>query len=459
MCTVEGAPLRKPKLQLLPDDQPIPIYLDHNATTPVCDEAWLAMMDCRDVWGNPSSAHPHGAQAKYVVERARRTVADALSSDSVRKVEPDEIIFTSGGTESNNLAIIGGAIAARRALPEREHILSTNFEHPAVEEVLKKLSEPPYNFVVHRMAVDSSNGVLSVATTLHTTLNAIHDGNSDDCSRVALVTVMHANNELGSIQPITEIVQEIRRRKGGDITLIHTDAAQSIGKIAVTPSKLGVNMLSVCSHKFYGPKGVGALFIDFLHDGSTSPLHELYAPHFSNPTLFGAGHERGLRPGTENVILICGMAAALKKAVADLMTSSAHSRVMRSILLEEMKKHAALAELDLLINGSLETALPNTLNVSVFHRPTGLFCSAARLVQGLGAKVCFSSGSACHSLPSDDDINALPEVSLPLQAVNVDLERAVGTLRLTTGALSTETDMKRAAQIIMRACANQMPES
>lgn len=470
MCNVEGPPPKKPRIGKLFDDQPIPIYLDHNATTPPCEEAWTAMKACETLgWGNPSSAHAFGCEAKFVVERSRQSVATALGAATAA-----EILFTSGGTESNNLAIVGCAMAVRRRHPERDMIVSTNFEHPAVDEVLKFLSVTPYitepgtittstssphsddpsherhattpsGFTIQRHAsqakalppfdilrcnVNRTSGVLDIDTFRAAIAQFRH--------RIALVTVMHANNELGTIQPVALLSRIVKEQSGG-IAVMHTDAAQTIGKIPVNVSELGVDVLSVCSHKFYGPKGVGALYVK-----TGTPIERV---------TFGAGHERGIRPGTESIILGAGLAAALEKAVTQLESNAMHARTCRDELLKWLTAYLKKRHFEIRFNGDPTSTLPNTLNFAVFHVPTNMHVSSSRLISSLASKVAFSAGSACHAADEPG-----MHVSLPLQSVAVEAERAVGTLRLTTGQLSSVDDMRRAAQMIAVACGQQMPE-
>lgn len=442
--------------------EPLPIYLDFNATTPVCRQAWEAIDECRHHWGNASSIHPYGLDANFVVSNARERCQRAIGAASAK-----HIIFTSGGTEANNLAILGGARAARELSNDkaqsssspspqerivRDVIIATNTEHPAVEEVLKA-AETMFRdvFTAIRVPVDKSTGVLSPAALrqfLTTDLLATHNISPN---RVALVTVMHANNELGTIHPIAELVRVVKEHCG-EGALFHTDASQSIGKIRVHVEELGVDFLTVCSHKFYGPKGVGALCV-----GSKTPLPK--------KITFGAGHESGLRPGTENIILYCGMAAALELAVFDLGRAAKHLFDCRQALLETLQMELAKKRgMFLVFNGSLEHAIPNTLNVAIGYsaapspqnpNPVPLFISAQRLITELGHIVAMSAGSACHSSLKEGEAIV---ISAPLRAVGVEEARAVGTLRLTTGRSSTIDEMKRAGRFIARRAIQQLVE-
>jgi cysteine desulfurase len=457
MCNVEGPPLKKLRPQLMHSTEPLPIYLDFNATTPVCREAWEAMNECKDHWGNASSIHPYGLDANYVVSAARQRCQRAIGAAS-----PKHIIFTSGGTEANNLAIIGGARTARELSSSqatsstsrvvRDVILATNTEHPAVEEVLKAMETMFRDvFTTLRVPVDKCTGVLTAAmlkTFLTDDMIRRHNITPD---RVALVTVMHANNELGTIHPIAELVR-VTKDICGNGALFHTDASQSIGKVKVCVEELGVDFLTVCSHKFYGPKGVGALCI-----GSNTPLPK-------NVT-FGAGHESGLRPGTENIILYSGMAAALELASFDVPRASKHLFECRQALRETLEGELAKKPgMFITMNGSVDHALPNTLNLAIGYlaqptplmpSPVPLFISAQRLILELGHIVAMSVGSACHSSLKEGEAIS---ISAPLRAVGVEEARAVGTLRLTCGRSSTIEEMKRAGRFIARRAMQQLVE-
>ena len=400
---------------MMQDIEPLPIYLDHNATTPVCDEAWDAMNALRRTsWANPSSAHPYGREAKFVVEDARKTIAASLGCRP-----SDRIIFTSGGTESNNLAIIGGALAVRKLDPTKNTLISDVFEHPAVDEVLTYL-EHKEGFKIVRCAVCPDTGVIDVEKFTEEIKS----------HSVALVTVMHANNELGSVQPIARLAE--LTHKFCPKALFHSDCAQSIGKIEVNVQKLGVDMLSVCSHKFYGPKGAGALFVR----GGVE-LERI---------TFGANHELGTRPGTESILMDVGMAAALKVAITRQPEYAKHCSVCRDTLFNELQRRLQEKGFECQINGSLLTALPNTLNCAIRHVASNTYISSMRLMTDVDNVIALSTGSACHSKEESGPVF----ISAPLKAVGVDEDRAIGTLRLSTGWLNTEADMRRAAGIIAR---------
>jgi cysteine sulfinate desulfinase/cysteine desulfurase-like protein len=308
-------------------------------------------------------------------------------------------------------------------------------EHPAVEEVLSRHFERRRSVLVIRVAPDPATGVIT-PSRFRAALEQERGGESL-CRRVALVTIMHANNETGVVQPIPELVK-IARSMCGPTVVFHSDAAQTIGKIPVDVEAMGVDMLSICPHKFYGPKGVGALY----HRPGT------IVPH---PVTFGAGHESGKRPGTENIVLINGMAAAIEIAARDLEVNRAHMKACRDTLAQVLTETLQEESCQFLVNGSLEHALPNTLNIAVCNR-NGVFISAQRLMNDVGLKVAMSAGSACHSTNGDEPV----VVSSSLSSVGVGEERAVGTLRLTTGRLSTIDDMRRAAKIIGRKCVEQL---
>lgn len=369
-----------------------PIYLDYNATTPIDPVVAAAMLPCiRAHFGNPSSAHAYGVEARAIVEEARGQVASLL------RCSPGEVLFTSGGTESNNHAIKGAARANRR---KGNHLILSAVEHPAVTEVCESLSAD--GFEISAIPVDAA-GLIDLAALER----AIGD-------RTILVSVMHANNEVGTIQPIGEIARMARRRE----ILVHTDAAQSVGKIPVDVAELGVDLLTVAGHKLYAPKGVGALYVregvkleKFMH---------------------GAGHESGRRAGTENVIGIAGLGAACAVAMRDLAANGDRMRGTRDRLQEGLLR--AVSEVR--VNGHPDRRLPNTLSVSFKGLDAGGLLGA---MGGLAA----SAGAACHG--------ASVEISKTLRAMAVPLEWARGTIRLSTGKVTSEGEVDRAVEIIAAA--------
>ena len=250
-----------------------PIYLDHNASTPILPAVLQAMLPyLQENFGNPSSAHPYGKTLRKAIERAREQVAQLISCS------PDEVYFTSGGTEANNLAIRGVA----KARPERRHLVTSVIEHPATSGPCNYLEQSGYR--VSRVAVDGRGQVLPEAIS-----QAL-------CQDTALLTVMHANSETGTLQAIAEF-SDMAHRVGA---LVHSDAAQSCGKVKLQVEHEGIDLLSIAGHKLYAPQGVGALFVR-----RGTPIEAL---------IIGAGHECGLRPGTENVAAIAGLGKACEIA-------------------------------------------------------------------------------------------------------------------------------------------------
>ena len=294
------------------------IYLDHNASTPVDPEVAASMHAAvMSNYGNPSSGHDIGAKAKRAIEEARARVAEMIGAS------PEEIFFTSGGTESNNLAIMGLAHAKGRG-----RIITSAIEHPSVLNPCRHLEEK--GFDISRVGVDRDGRVLIEET-------------EKECGKEAiLVTIMHANNETGVLQPIEEI-GAIARARG---IPFHTDAAQTIGQIPVLARELNVDMMTIVSHKFYGPKGIGALYV---RKGISL-----------RPILFGAGHERGLRPGTENVPGIVGLGEACEQARLRAGERASHTRKLTGMLYSGLRERIGAVRL----NGHPTLRLPNTLNVS-----------------------------------------------------------------------------------------------
>lgn len=365
----------------------LPIYLDHNASTPILPEVLQAMLPfLRDHHGNPSSTHPYGARLRDAVAGARGRVAGLLGCSA------EEIVFTSGGTEANNLAICGTAAAH----PNRPHIVTSVIEHPASAAPCADLERRGYR--ITRIPVDRVGRV-----DLDAMLGAL-----GDAPPPALVTIMYANSETGTLQPIREIV-EIAREVGA---LVHSDAAQACGKVAVDVNTEGVDLLSLAGHKLYAPKGVGALF--------------LRAGTRIEPVLRGAGHERGIRPGTENVASIVGLGAACEIATRDLAEEGARVGRLRDRLRDRLRAEVP----GLVENGDPDHRLPNTLNV----RFPGVSGNA---LLGACPTVAASTGSACHAgedHPSD-----------VILAMGVPADEALGSVRLSLGRGTTETQIERAA--------------
>jgi cysteine desulfurase len=359
------------------------IYLDFNATTPLAPEVVAAMQPFFTVaYGNPSSLHWAGTAARDAVETARCQVAALLSADAT------EIVFTSGGTEANNRAIKGVSFA-RHPQAAPPHIVTSRIEHPAVLEPCRFLEK--LGAQITRVSVDRLGLV-----------------DPDDVRRAmrpntVLVSIMHANNEVGTIQPIEQIAR-IAREQG---VLCHTDAAQTVGKIPVDVEALGVDLLSVAGHKLYGPKGVGALYV---REGVAL-----------EPCLHGAGHEAGRRAGTENVLEIVGLGAACDLA-RRWIDDSGIAR-LRDHFWNEL--FARLGE-NVVLNGHPELRLPNTLNVSFPGRTGGEVLSSM-------PHVAASTGSACHA--------GSMSISPVLEAMGVSSEVGLGAVRFSLGRMTTEEEI------------------
>jgi cysteine desulfurase len=369
-----------------------PVYLDYNATTPHDPEVAAAMLPyLKKYFGNPSSSHRYGVLTREAVENARTQVALLLNC------LPEEIVFTSGGTESNNHAIKGIAFACRE---KGNHIVTSQVEHPAVTEVCKFLNAS--GFDVTYLPVDEFGQV------------NISDAEKAITPQTILITIMHANNEVGTIQPIAEI-SKIAREKG---IIMHTDAAQSVGKLVTDSGVLGVDLLSVAGHKLYAPKGIGALYIR----KGVRPAKLIH----------GAGQEHGKRAGTENVLEIVGIGKACEIARRDMEGGMRRMREMRDMLHNELMKKFK----DVRLNGHPENRLPNTLSLSFPGLNTATFLSEVK------DYVALSAGAACHS--------GVFEISHVLKAMGVPAAWAKGTLRFTTGKLTTEKEVRRAINVLSK---------
>ncbi|MBN2149598.1 MAG: selenide, water dikinase SelD [Anaerolineales bacterium] len=378
------------------------IYLDYNATTPIAREAAEAMMPfLHEHFGNPSSSHPYGAVAKRAVETARAQVAALLGCRAA------EVAFTSGGTESNNYAIKGVALAHRE---RGNHIITSAVEHPAVIEVCKWLETQGFRITVLPVDVYGSVDPADLERTI--------------TPETILVSVMHANNEVGTIQPIAAL-SVIAHRAG---VLMHTDAAQSLGKILVNVDALGVDLLSIAGHKIYAPKGIGALYV---RSGTQLAKH-----------LHGAEQEAGRRPGTENVLEIVGLGKACELAQHNLEKNAAHFRSMRDRLHRALLDE--LGEDSVRMNGHPEERLPNTLSLSF----RGV--EANTLLAEINDKVAASAGAACHA----DQV----DVSAVLQAMQVPTDWAMGTVRFSVGRGTTSVEIDRAAEVVIAAVKRLQPE-
>ncbi len=372
-----------------------PIYLDYNATTPHDPEVAEAMRPfLESEFGNPSSSHIYGSRPRQAVAEARRHVAALIGT------EPESIVFTSGGTESNNYAILGTAWALR---DRGRHIITSNIEHPAVSRTCAALESE--GFDVTRLPVDEFGAV---------TPDAFESAIRPD---TILVSIMHANNEIGTIEPIEEIAR-IASRHG---ILVHTDAAQSVGKIRVEVNELGVDMLTIAGHKLYAPKGVGALY---LRTGVTP-----------EPIMHGGGQESGYRAGTENVLEIVGFGAACRIAKRDFERNRQAMETTRDLLHRRIT-----AACDARLNGHPEHRLPNTLNLS-FRGVT-----SDDLIAAVADVVAVSAGSACHS----EAVTLSPVI----EAIGTPMDWARGTIRFSTGKHTTVEEIERAADAIIRAYAS-----
>ena len=370
-----------------------PIYLDYNATTPVDPRVREAMLPYLDQnFGNPSSAHAYGQTAHSAVERARMQVAAFLGA------HPQEIVFTGGGSEADNLAILGMAFA--RQAPGA-HLVTTAVEHPAVLQACHYLQRR-HGFTLTVVGVDGRGRVHPDAIR-----RAL-------CARTVLVSVMHAQNEVGTLQPLAEIARYTREHA----IPLHVDAAQSAGKVAVNVTTLGADMLAIAGHKLYAPKGVGALYI-------RSGLQ-------LEPLVHGAGQERGRRAGTENVAGVVALGEACALAATELAAEPARLRRLRNLLWARL----AAAVPGLRLHGHQRERLPNTLNVGIPDVPAATWLAAT-------PDIAASTGSACHAGRTDP--------SPVLLAMGLSPEQAAGGVRLSIGRFTTEADIIRAADLLAAA--------
>lgn len=367
-----------------------PIYLDCNATTPVDPRVLEAMLPyLREHFGNPSSSHPYGVQARLGVEQARRQVAALLGG------EPDEIVFTGSGSEANNLAIKGIAEANR---DRGDHIITSQVEHPAVLEPCRYLERR--GFRVTYLPVDNYGRVDPDAVAQAIT------------PRTILITMMHANNEVGTIQPLA-VIGRIARLHG---IPFHTDAAQSMGKIPTRVEELQVDLLTVVGHKFYAPKGVGALYI----------RRGLQVESL----IHGAGHEGGRRASTENVAGMVGLGEACRLAGENLAEAAGRLRELRERLYQGLMQQGV----QLALNGHPTERLPNTLNLSF----TGIDSNS--LLAAL-PEIAASTGSACHAGET--------EPSAVLLAMGTPREQALGAVRFSLGRWTTAEEVDQAVTFLV----------
>ena len=368
-----------------------PIYLDYNATTPIAPEVLEAMLPyLRTHFGNPSSQHGYGAAAHAAIAQARCEVAKLIAAD------PDEIVFTSGGTEATNHALKGLAFAAMDG--DRRRIVLSAVEHPATLETARVLQR--FGFEVVQIGVDRY-GVIDLAQLARVL-----------SPQTLVVSLMQANNETGTVQPVAAAAEAAHRHGA----LLHVDAAQSAGKIAVDVSVLGADLLTLAGHKLYAPKGVGALYVR-----AGVALENL---------VHGAGQESGRRAGTENVPYAVALGAACRIAGDGLEANAAHMTAMRDRLWVRLQRE--LGERAVL-NGHPQDRLPNTLNVSFAG------CIGSELLTAL-PKVAASTGSACH----DGRITVSPV----LAAMGIDPTIARGAVRFSVGRSTTGDEIDTAATLV-----------
>lgn len=365
------------------------VYLDNSATTQVAPEVLEEMLPyfC-EIYGNASSFHDFGKESKTALEQARAETAELLNADA------GEIIFTGSGTEADNMAIFG----ILEAYGKKGHIITCKTEHHAVLYSCRHLEKNGYEVTY----LDVDGDAVASAQDLK---KAVRDD-------TLLVTVMHANNEVGSVQPIAEMAAVLKdiNRERKDKIYFHTDAVQAAGKIKIGVRELGVDLLSIAAHKFYGPKGIGALYVK----KGTNIL----------PVMYGGHHENGLRPGTENVAFAKGLAKALEMSVSATEFNYKHALLLR----EKLKKGILKSIPEVIINASNEKAVPNILNVS-FNYIEGESLLAMLDMNGIAA----STGSACASGEAGS--------SHVLAAMGVDPIAAQGAIRFSFGRSNTEEEI------------------
>ena len=368
------------------------IYMDFNATTPVLPEVSETVADAmQNAWGNPSSGHELGTKARGMLDKARMRIASLINA------EPDEIVFTSGGTESNNLAIIG-CVQARRH--RGSHLVTTRIEHPSV-------LNPFLHLLEHGWKVDFASPDLTGIVAVDAVERLIR-------TDTVMVSVMLANNETGAIQPVKEIAG-LCRQKG---IIIHADAAQAVGKMPVDVRALGIDLMTIAGHKLYAPKGIGALFVR-------------KGVEIDN-ILYGAGQERGIRPGTEPVPLACGLGMACKLMQEE--GSHARDRIaglrdkMYSIMKDMFPGMVRFVPPDMTLVNTLAVSFPGLEGAAILAR---------------AGDVMASTGAACH----DRSV----KVSHVLSAMGIDDTTAMGMIRLSLGIMTTGQEVSRAAESIAAA--------
>lgn len=371
------------------------VYLD-NASTTQTDKKVLDEMTpyFRDNYGNPSSLHHLGRINKDIVDRSRAVVAKYLD------VTPPEIIFTSGGTESDNLAITGLAHAYKH---KGKHIIVSSIEHKAILDPCKRLEEE--GFSVTYIQPNRQGFVSALEISKHLRSDTI------------LVSIMYANNEIGTIQPIKQIAKMLKKRTDCS-PIFHTDACQSTGALSINIKELGVDALTLSASKIYGPKGIGVLY-----------LNKKYTVE---PILLGGGQERGLRSGTENVANIIGLAKALEIAESKRIKESERLTVLRDYFLEKIHKNIK----GVVVNGSMKNRLPNNINISI----KGVEGEALLLLLDDKGVYC-STGSACSSFDLDPS-HVLVKIGLPLELAHC-------SVRFTLGRYTTKSDVDYAIKVLI----------
>ncbi len=369
------------------------IYLDYNATTPVAPSVFEALEPyLKKHFGNPSSSHVLGRAAAEAIEDARMHVSAILA------VDREEIVFTAGGTDSNNLAIKGALLANGN---RGGHIIISNIEHPAVTEPARFLQKLGCQVSV---VPCNSRGVVDP-----------HDVQAAMQANTRLVSIMQANNEIGTIQPLRDIAEVCHRHS----VLLHTDASQSTGKIRTYVDELGVDMLTIAGHKLYAPKGVGALYV---REG----IH-------LEPLLHGGDQENGMRGGTENTAYIVGLGQACKLANRCLDEASQRMNMLRDRLYQGLCEGTGH---QLPVNGQGAPRLPNTLSVQMPD------CAGQELLSRC-SEICASTGSACHA--------GLSAISPTLAAIGLNQAQADATLRLSVGWYTSEEDIDYSASVLVGA--------
>ena len=366
------------------------MYFDHSATTPIHpDVQALINVTQSDIYGNPSSIHSQGKKARLIIEKSRENIANSINTT------PDKIIFTSGGTEANNHVLWS------RVKKNKNHVVSNVIEHPAVIKVLQLLK----NFGVdHSLIKVNKKGFVD--------LNELEDKINEN---TGLISIMLANNEIGTIQPVKEVV-EIAKNKG---ILVHTDAVQCLGKMNVDVKALDVDFLSLSAHKFYGPKGIGALYVK--------------NPKKLRPLIIGGGQENSLRAGTENIAYIAGMGLASKLSTNALDNNIIHLNSLEKQFKKELKQTIK----NTILNGSQSQKLPGLISASFPG-----FNSSILLVKLDREKICISNGSACGA----GDVKPSPVLS----AIGLDDSTNLSTLRFSFGTTNDSREIKVLTNILKK---------